>query len=132
MTLAGYLLMLLAVVLGAEALWGSVAPRSMRARMRKLLDESGAGQAALHRFCWGAALVLWAVAWTGQSREHRTLFVLGVAGLIGGFFGQRPGALEAWYGLVLGRRSVTAIRFIYGLEWTLACGLAWIALRSAG
>ena len=128
MNVAEIALLCIAVPMALESLWGCCRPASMRRRVQLMMDESGIGEESVHRFFWTLAVLLWALAWTGQNTAHRALFVLGVACMLAGFWGQRPGAVKRWYTVVLGNRSPWAIRLIYLGEAALAAGLIVIAL----
>ncbi len=131
MNVAEIVLLGIALAMIGEALWGCCRPESMRRRVRTMLDESGIGDNTLHRFFWTLALLLWALAWTGQGLAQRTLFMIGVVCMLAGFWGQRPGAVKQWYNAVLGNRSTWTIRLIYLGEGLVAAGLIAIALRGA-
>ncbi len=127
MSTAHYVLLLIAVVMAAESLWAIATPAGMRDRVRGLLDETGGSTRSWRTLLWGLALLLWLFAWFGQQWAHRALFLIGVFFMATGFLARRPLFLESWYGLFLGRRSPTGIRFIYLAELVLAAGFAWIA-----
>lgn len=127
MGIARITLLLLAALMAAEAAWAIARPTAMRQRVRSLLVHGGI-TGPLHRFFWGAALLLWALAWTGQDWPQRILFFLGVLAMAAGIWGQRPEATEQWYHFFLGRRSPAGIRAIYLLELALAALLAAVAV----
>lgn len=126
MNVAEMALLVIALAMLGESVWGVVQPESMRRRIQSMLEESGIGEYALHRFFWTFAALLWALAWTGQELAHRTLFVLGVICMAAGFWGQHPGAINRWYSVVLGNRSAWTIRLIYLGEITVAAALLFI------
>ncbi len=129
MTTAHYILLLIAVLMAAESIWAMAAPGAVRERARALLQDVEGGGGSWRALFWGLALLTWLFAWFGNQWAHRTLFFIGVFFLTIGFPANRPAFLQAWYDFFLGKRSPAGIRLIYLVEFLLASGFAWIALR---
>lgn len=129
MTVAHGILLLIAVIMGAESLWAIGDPSGMRARIGKLLGETEEEKAAGPVPLWIAALLIWAAAWFGQQWAHRTLFLIGVVLMGLGILAQRHRFAATWYRWFLGNRSDTMVRLIYCAELGLAALFGWIAVR---
>lgn len=129
MTAAHIALLVMAVLMAAEALWTIIAPMAMRERVGRMLTELDGESGPWSGLLWGLALVVWLFAWQGNQWTHRALFFVGVFCMVTGYFACRPSFLQSWYGFFLGRRSSAGIRLLYLGELLLAAGLGWLAVN---
>ena len=128
MSLAHIVLLLVAILMLLEALWGLWVPAHVRETVSSVINEWSLGPGSARSIFWTAALLFWAVAWLGNAWTHRALFFIGVFFVVAGEIFANSQYREKCFQCFLGSRTNLQVRFIYCGEAALAVVFFSIAL----